>query len=206
MKDKIWLVIAFAAVVGFVTGIRFNDNMGRSRGNSWFTVADPYYIQQTLTTDDRIHSVRTLIQNPKYEPWAVLFLLDDPLDYIKEKDQLLWDSTEDDPELREDVRKRHDQIESFRVARIAKAIESIQRPSLPLLFSITHYLNDTRQGEYSETVSEYLGLVRIHKDFMLTRPLNEVARETLVQLLGVDHGYDIVKWRDEIVHFHFPSK
>ena len=91
-----------------------------------------------------------------------------------------------------------DSIMKYEWAVIAFAMKNT-RDDAPksVLYSLTTRLKDTNHGEYSrkEGIFPFIKKVSCGTD-----PLCDIAREKLVMALKVDHGYNIAKWRQEIIN------
>ncbi len=81
---------------------------------------------------------------------------------------------------------------------LAAAIENIPVDTpKPVLFALTTKLSDDGVGAISKT-SGIFPFVTFYDG--RTRPIKDVARETLKRCLKADYGYDINKWRDAIIN------
>jgi len=69
-----------------------------------------------------------------------------------------------------------------------------------ILWAITTHLNDKEQGALPDNL-EVFSLVE--HDNGHTRPIREIARDVLKKHLGVDHEYDVRKWRRAIIDYKY---
>ena len=89
-----------------------------------------------------------------------------------------------------------------RRAVIARILENLPpNASGAVLFAVTQFLSETRGGEYPTFEGLTIGRLKVlgKTGEGKTRPLRDSAREMLVRALGVDHVYDEVAWRQEIL-------
>jgi len=111
---------------------------------------------------------------------------------------ILLDKTAlDDPSegpFPEEMRPMQDR---FDLAVTAALLEHLtDQASDAVLWAVTTKLTDERRGSYSTTQG---GLITRRWVDYQTRPIRELAQEALKRAFGVDHGYDIEKWRNEIL-------
>jgi hypothetical protein len=132
---------------------------------------------------DRIEAATKLAKLKEGESWIILLLLD----------RTALDDPSDGP-FPEEMRPTFDQ---FDMAVVAALLQNLtDETGNAVLFAVTTKLSDTRQGRYSEVEGGFpFGRV-VEKE---TKPIRDLARDILVRVLGVDHGYDVEKWRNEIL-------
>lgn len=66
-----------------------------------------------------------------------------------------------------------------------------------ILWAVANNLSNKEYGEYSR--KKTIGTFVIKRVFCRTRPIREVARETLKRCLGSDFQYDKSKWKQKIL-------
>lgn len=123
------------------------------------------------------------------EQWVILLLIDEtsmyPLEY--------FDDWQQDARSGQ-IYPRMNSIHSF-VARIIQNLPATTSPEV--LWALTYRLDDERSGDYGETVKT--GVFSVAQVDKTTGPLRDVARDALVRILDVDHGYEVGRWRETIL-------
>ncbi len=135
-----------------------------------------YIRAETETFEDRIEAAGRLPRQRNSEPWVVLLLLDRAEDTYR----LAKPDVEVDPETEGELDKFHNGV-------VAEVLMNVpDKPHKAVLWAVTAKLSDEGRG--------------YRKDGGETRPIKDVARETLRRCLGVDHGYDAFVWRQAILN------
>ncbi len=87
---------------------------------------------------------------------------------------------------------------NFDRAVIAALLEDLPDDTpMPVLLAVTEQLDEERRGEYAHTTRKFFFFVYLGNAG--TRPIREIARETLVRITGQDHGFDQDGWRKAIL-------
>ena len=128
------------------------------------------------TTHDRRGAAEALAKAEESAPWTV------------------WLLSSLDPFMRGE--RRNEEVVMLDRAVIAALLESLPNEApLPVLLAATVQLDETEIGKY-QTEDEPSPAMGIGA----TRPIREIARDTLARITGQDHGFDAEKWREAILN------
>jgi hypothetical protein len=132
----------------------------------------------------RMHAARNLAHSQGAEKWLVVLLADPASMHYRAStshNSVEGDITDSDRAV---------------IGELLKHLPS--RASAPVLWATTNWLAVDLSGLYP-TSSEVIPGIYGAMETSGTGPLKELARATLKRALGVDHGYDKIKWRHAIL-------
>ncbi len=113
---------------------------------------------------------------------------------------IAWLLTSSDPFMRGDVWPEGipEPIAYHDRAVTAALLENLPDDTpMPVLLAVTEQLHETGRGRYADTTRSFF-VFGVHSDYS-TKPIREMARETLVRVTGQDHGFDQDGWRKAIL-------
>ena len=136
----------------------------------------------------RIEAAQRLSRHPDGEAWTVLLLLSSQVDLTP---------VMDDESERNMVRHLNEGRRAHPLGIVAQTIKEMPRDvGTPVLLATTLLLNDAARGRWGTVTGPFFN--RIHADHR-SQPIRELAHDYLVEAMGVDHGYDMAAWQDEVI-------
>ena len=138
---------------------------------------------------ERREAVARLARMPEGERWIIVTLLAD------------WALCGEGELPPRDLLEEDETLADLQRSVIASALENVPPDAGDaLLWAITEKLVDPRRGKYAQVEYDVDRLGPLtRRSSMGTRPVRDLAREALERALGVDHGYDRSRWRQQIL-------
>ena len=137
--------------------------------------------------DKRIEAAIRLARQKNSELWVVLLLLD--------RNARRYTLSQVDVERKSEIEP---ELEKFEKGVVAAVLMNIPKDAhTAVLLAVTTKLSDAGRGYYS--TSKSFGPITYLRGDGETKPIREIARNTLKRCLEVDHGYNVVLWREAIL-------